>query len=105
MIAVEKLEFTPDFRRISDRVVRGETVLIPQPTSKNLIVLTEDEYKEMDAICKKDNALKRFDQTIKSMQKKAVLNGTAGMSDDEINSIIKEARAEIRAEREKEAMG
>jgi len=100
MIAVEKVDFTmPDFRRISDRVTRGETVLIHQPTSTNLIVLSEDEYNQM-AKEKKARARASFKETMNKLHQNSIANGTADMTIDEINAVIKESRAERRAKRE-----
>ena len=48
MIAIKTIDLRDDFKRISDIVGSGEKVIISRPHNKNLILLTEKEYNEMD---------------------------------------------------------
>ena len=93
MIAIKTADLTQDFKKIADRIVAGETVLVSRPRNENLVVITEREYNELNESRKK-LALARFRENIKSMQKKSIKNETADMAMDEIDSIIAEVRQE-----------
>jgi antitoxin YefM len=48
MIAIKTIDLRNDFKRVSDLVVSGETVLISRPHNQNLVVISETEYNELD---------------------------------------------------------
>ena len=48
MVALRTIDLRNDFKRVSDIVNMGETVLIARPKNQNLVVLSEKEYNELE---------------------------------------------------------
>ena len=44
MIAIKTADLTQDFKRVADRIIQGETVLISRPRNENIVMITEKEY-------------------------------------------------------------
>ena len=94
MVAVKTADVKQDFKKIADRITRGEKILISRPKNENIVMITEAEYNKLEE-CK---------QKIDSEERKKALNllnelrteasKSGFMSDDEINAEIKAARAE-----------
>ena len=92
-----------NFKLIADCVMQGEKVLISCPKNEqavvNLIVLTEQEYNQLEEIRKKEQkkiAGERFRENLKAMQEKSAAIGNDKMTLEEINEIIAEVRQEKR---------
>ena len=48
MIALKTMDLRNDFKRVSDLINSGETILISRPHNENLVVLSEREYNELE---------------------------------------------------------
>jgi antitoxin YefM len=48
MIALKTADLRNGFKRVSDLVNSGETVLISRPRNENLVVLSEKDYNELE---------------------------------------------------------
>jgi antitoxin YefM len=48
MKIVRAMEVRDNFKGICDMVVGGETVVVPRPHKKNVVLISEDEYNEMN---------------------------------------------------------
>ena len=88
MIAVKTADLTQDFKKYADRIMQGEKILISRPHNENLVILTEQEYNELNSKMRK-KALERAKNTIKEIREQSVLNGTDKMTMEEINEILK----------------
>ena len=88
MIAIKTADLTQDFKKYADRIMRGENVLISRPHNENLVIITEQEYNELNAE-KRRKALEKAQKTIKDIRAQSVLNGTNKMTMEEINEILK----------------
>jgi antitoxin YefM len=55
MIALRTVDLRNDFRRVSEIVSSGERVLIARPKNKNMVILSEEEYNDLEKA--KRNAL------------------------------------------------
>ena len=86
MIAIKTADLTQDFKRVADRVVQGETVLISRPRNENIVMITEKEYNELAEVRRKA-ARERLKANMKAMQEQALINGTSEMTMDEINDL------------------
>ena len=93
MIAIKTADLTQDFKRVADRIVKGETILISRPRNENIVMITEKEYNELAEVRKKA-ALERLRENFKAMQEQSVLDGTSEMTLDEINNLVAEVRQE-----------
>ncbi len=77
MLAVKSMDVRKNFRDWCDKVVNGETVIVSRPKNKNIILVSEKEYNELQkakrnteyiAMLDKSAAqLKHGDIVIKSM--------------------------------------
>jgi len=96
MIAIKTADLTQDFPSVADRVLRGEKVLIAQPKSENLVLMTEKEYKSLEQIRENRSNLARSKakEALKKLQQQANESGTNEMSMEEINAEIAEYRKE-----------
>ncbi len=50
MIAIKTADLTQDFKRIANRIIGGEKVLISRPRNENLVIITEKEYNELERL-------------------------------------------------------
>ena len=48
MVALKTLDLGNGFKKVSDLVNVGEKVLIARPHNQNLVVLSEDEYNQLE---------------------------------------------------------
>jgi len=92
MVAIKTADLTQDFKRVAERVSRGERILISRPRNKNLVLITEEEYNTLDKLRVAPKLTLK--DTLAALQKQAELNGVADMSLDEINAEIKAMRLE-----------
>ena len=67
MIALRTIDIRNDFKRISDLVNSGETVLIARPRNENLVVLSEKEYNELDKARRNAEYLAKIDEAIQQV--------------------------------------
>ena len=52
MVAMKTADLTQDFKRVADRIIQGETVVIARPRNENLVIITEREYNELISFSK-----------------------------------------------------
>jgi len=91
MIAVKTLDVTQDFKRVAERIMQGERILISRPKNENIVMITEAEYNQLNKL-RENAAAKTLKDILKEAHKEAVINGTSEMTLDEINEIIAEVR-------------
>jgi antitoxin YefM len=68
MIAIKTADLTQNFKEIADLIVSGERVLISRPQNKNLVVITEKEYNELDRLRKNAQYLTKLKNSIRQAQ-------------------------------------
>ena len=86
MYAVKTENLIKNFDKYADLVTQGAKLLIERPNNKKIIMLTEQEYNEVEETRKR--ALEEFGETIKDIQEQSVIRGVSEMTMDEINEII-----------------
>jgi len=52
MVAMKTADIIQDFKRVADRIIQGETVVVSRPRNENLVIITEQEYNELIALSK-----------------------------------------------------
>ena len=67
-------EFRDNFKAVCDRVVNGDTVIVPRPNNQNIVVLSEAEYN------RRDKALKSIEYFNKLHESKAQLESGQSVS-------------------------
>jgi len=97
MIAVKTLDVTQDFKRIAERVIQGEKVLISRPKNENIVMITETEYNQLNKI-RELAATRTLKDVLRETQAQAQINGTSEFTMDDINDIIAEVRSEKKRE-------
>ena len=95
MIAIKTADLRQDFKKIADRIMQGEKVLISRPRNENLVILTESEYNELDNLRAKTARVELM-VSIKTLQEAAEDSGAEEMSMDEIDAEISAYRQEKR---------
>lgn len=50
MLAVKQADFRARMKEYMDRVSGGETVIIPRREGKNVAIISEEEYNELQAL-------------------------------------------------------
>ena len=63
MIAVKTVDLRNDFKKVSDLVTSGEKVLVSRPHNKNLVVISEQEYNELEKARRNTEYLKMIDES------------------------------------------
>ena len=96
MLAIKRSVNPPsDIDSLILRVTRGEAVLFQRPKSGNYIVMTEEDYNELN---REKKSLSRADlkETMRKSHEIAIANGTADIRMEEIDEIVAEVRLEKR---------
>ena len=91
MIAIKTADLTQNFKSIADRIDNGEKALISRPHNKNLVILREEEYRELEEM-RKVIAGQKLKEVFKRTRKQAVANGTSELSLDSILTLIAEEK-------------
>ena len=65
MIALKTNDIKNDFKTVSDLVMSGEKVLISRPHNKNLVILSETEYNELEKLRNNAKYLEKLDKSFK----------------------------------------
>lgn len=47
MLAVKSMDIRENFKSLSDKVFKGETVIISRPKNENIVMMSESEYNEI----------------------------------------------------------
>jgi len=97
MIAVKTLDVTQDFKRIAERIIQGERVLISRPKNENIVMITESEYNHLNKL-REATTTRTLKDVLRETQAQAQINGTSEFTMDDINSIIAEVRSEKKRE-------
>ena len=65
MIALRTIDMRNDFKRVSDLVSSGETVLIARPRNQNIVVLSEKEYNDLERARRNNEYLDKIDRSLR----------------------------------------
>lgn len=76
MIALKTVDIRSSFKKVSDLVNAGEKVLIARPHNKNLIVLSEQEYNELEKLRRNAEYTTMIDQSMKELSEGKVVKKT-----------------------------
>jgi len=63
MLALRTADLRNDFGRISEIINSGERVLIAQPQSQNMVVLSERDYNELEKAKRNAEYLEKIDRS------------------------------------------
>jgi len=85
MIALRTMDLRNDFKKVSDLVNSGETVLITRPRNENLVVLSEREYNELDKARRNAEYLAKLDESMRQAAQGRVIVKTM----EELESMAK----------------
>jgi len=91
MIAIKTADLTQDFKRYADQIIQGETVLISRPRNENLVIITEQEYNELDSV-RRLAILNNGRAALKAMQEESLRSDTSEMSIEDIVADVAEYR-------------
>ena len=67
MIALRTVDFRNDFKRVSEIINSGETVLIARPKNQNLVVLSEKDYNELEKAKRNSEYLAKLDLSLQQL--------------------------------------
>ena len=67
MVALKTVDLRNDFKRVSEIVQSGETVLISRPHNENLVVLSEKKYNEMEKARRNAEYLAMIDKSLQEL--------------------------------------
>jgi PHD/YefM family antitoxin component YafN of YafNO toxin-antitoxin module len=97
MIAIKTVDITQDFKRVAEKVLSGETVLISRPRNENLVVISEREYNKLanDTSLLQQSRISAMD-SIRAIQQSVINSGADEMTMDDICEAIKEINQEKR---------
>jgi len=95
MFAIKTADLTQNFKTIADRIIRGDRVLISRPKNENLVMITEQEYNELEKLRVKANK-GTLAEAFRDLQDESVANGMDKMTMEEIDAEIATYRQEKR---------
>jgi antitoxin YefM len=64
MIAVKSMDVRDNFKSLCDRVFCGETLIISRPKNENIVMVSENEYNELQKTKKNAEYLAMLNQSI-----------------------------------------
>ena len=67
MFALRAIDVRNDFKKVSNLVNSGEKVLIARPHNKNLVILSEREYNELEKARRNMEYLEKIDMSIQQV--------------------------------------
>jgi antitoxin YefM len=73
MVALETTDIKNDFKRISDIVNSGESVLITRPFDENLVVLSERVYNELEKVRRNNEYFDKIDRSLQQLKEGRVV--------------------------------
>jgi len=73
MIALRTIDLRNDFKRVSALVNSGEKVLIARPRNENLVVISENEYNELEKARRNAEYLMKIDRAIENVSEGRVV--------------------------------
>lgn len=76
MIALKTIDMRNDFKKVSDLVNSGETVLIARPRNENLVVLSEKEYNELERTRRNAVYLDKIDKSMQQLTEGRIVSKT-----------------------------
>ena len=68
MIAIKPTQMRDNFKRICDRVVGGETVIVSRPNNENVVIVSEKEYNDMQKAARNAAYLATVDQAMAELE-------------------------------------
>ena len=85
MIALRTIDLRNDFKRVSTLIKSGEKVLIARPRNENLVVISENEYNELEKARRNAEYLMKIDRAIENVSKGLIVVKTM----DELEAMAK----------------
>jgi len=73
MLALRTVDLRNDFGRISEIINSGERVLIAQPQNRNLVVLSERDYNELEKAKRNAEYLEKIDGSLRQIEEGRVV--------------------------------
>ncbi len=64
MIAVKSMDVRDNFKSLCDKVFCGETLIISRPKNENIVMVSENEYNELQKTKKNAEYLAMLNQSI-----------------------------------------
>ena len=93
MIALKTIDLRNDFKKVSDLVNSGETVLISRPRNENIVVISEKEYNELEKNRRNTEYISMIDKSAKEVEKGKVIT----FSMDEIDAMESMVAEDVKA--------
>jgi len=76
MIALRTIDLRNDFKKVSELINSGETVLISRPRNENLVVISEKEYNELEKTRRNSEYLTMIDKSVNEIETGKVISFT-----------------------------
>lgn len=67
MIALKTVDMRNDFKKVSDLVNSGEKVLIARPHNRNIVILSEKEYNDLEKARRNAEYLDKIDRSMQQL--------------------------------------
>jgi antitoxin YefM len=85
MRVIKALELRDNFKNICNMVAAGETVIVSRPRSKNVVLVSENDYNEMAKARQNAEYLEKLDRSIRQLEEGKVVVKTL----DELEAMAK----------------
>lgn len=69
MIAIKPTRICSNFKRLCDRAVKGETIIVPRPNNKNVVIVSHKKYIAMEKAAKNGDYLAMLDRSMAELSK------------------------------------
>ena len=68
MIIVKQIELRNNIRRYFDMVHEGETIIVPRIGNKNVVIISESDYKEYQKLKRNAEYMEMLEKSIKQAE-------------------------------------
>ena len=86
MIAVKSMDVRENFKEWCNKVIGGETLIVPRPKNENVVTVSEKEYNEMAKAKRNEEYLKKLDHSFAQLEQGEVIHKSL----DELRAMIDE---------------
>ena len=68
MLAVRAIDLKQNFKSICDRVFKGETMIVSRPRNENVVLISENEYEELQKSRRNSEFLSKIDRGFEQIE-------------------------------------
>ena len=82
MLAVKSMDVRDNFKEWCNKVINGETLIVSRPKNENVVIVSEEEYNNLQKAKRNEEYLKKLDHSFAQLEQGEVDHKSKGHYDD-----------------------